>query len=195
MLKNSSSNDKTDLYLSKEAVLSMRIEDTLSDQSSCVYHHSKSSKKLSSCSLSSTSDDHLYIDNNCKCAPLHDRSRIKFYNRPRSQPNRCICTTERYYNCNYCTSNYPISVRRSKDGEETDQHLNRLRPVYGKDETNAGLQSPKIHLRPSPLPVSSHLIALLTLTSPSNKFIPPPNKNLASITQTKDSDTELLLFQ
>lgn len=177
-------NDQSDPFASKKALLSMHIESRAL---------SSSISNSNSYSISST-DDNFYIETNknCKCS-LHDHNRIKFYNRPRSQPNRCICTSERFYNCNYCTSNYPISVRRSKDGEETDYSSKLKQTFENRIESSNDLA--KINLKPSPLPVSSHLIALLSLTAPSNKFIPPPNKNLAALNQTKDRDTELVVCE
>ncbi|CAF0888319.1 unnamed protein product [Brachionus calyciflorus] len=106
----------------------------------------------------------------------------KFYNRPKPQPNKCICGNDKLYNCTYCTSNYPISVRRSKDGEEDNCVLCNCGKNNNDQKNDVNASFSRKHqnfvLKPSPFPVSSHLLELMTLTNPSCKFTPPPNKSL-----------------
>lgn len=85
---------------------------------------------------------------------------------------KCICKNEneKLFNCLECTRNYPVSVRRSRDDEDTKNYLI-------KDVSMSA--SIKLSLKPSPIPTSSTLIDLLALTKPSNTFITPPNINIA----------------
>ncbi len=163
---------------------------------------------------------------------------------------KCICKNsyEKSFQCLACTSHFPITVCRSKDGEETQPYtihtvaqqqkildnsnhkkvklLNDRKEFEAKfsrhsfidnknDNKNAqtrfimsgGGESPSsnesslsslsncsqnsdanlatnsvpphIILKPSPIPVSSTLIDLLTLTNPAYKFRSPPNRNIA----------------
>ncbi|CAF0798011.1 unnamed protein product [Brachionus calyciflorus] len=165
--------------------------------------NSHSFTSSSSSSLASISNENYHreiflSDNQCK---YKCQTKIKFYNRPKPQPNKCICKNEKLYNCFHCTSSFPISVRRSKDGEESNYVINttinesiistKNENIDNKSESSFSSSisestvpaTPKLNLKPSPIPISSHLIALLTLTNPSNKFIPPPNKSLATLKQ------------
>ena len=155
-----------------------------------------------------------------------------------SSKNKCICRNkeEHHFKCLACTRDYPISVRRSKDGEEAqakrrndrkefekkiridnknENYENRsLIPNTTTSDRNASplsesstsaessssssynsnsssstshvnYESKILNLKPSPIPISSALIALLALTKPTNKFRPPPNVNLAHVIQNE----------
>lgn len=181
---------------------------TIDDNSS----NSNSNFSSSSSSLSSISNE-----NEANHQPAEPRIKQKHkINLPKQQQlkskqtNKCICLNEneRLYNCLHCTSNYPICVRRSKDGEETNykselviannslnsnsrtNHFNQYNHNNSNFESSSTMASSssissstgKMNLKQSPIPLSSStLIALLT----SNTFIPPPNINLAHFKQNK----------
>src|SRR5690606_36079460 len=142
-----------------------------------------------------------------------------------STPPKCICRNkEKHFLCTACTRGYPISVRRSRDGEESgdvkmrkdrlefenkfrlnnnhNNNTNGISPASVESSSNAestssscssastsyaNYESTLLNLKPSPIPISSALIALLTLTKPTNKFRPPPNVNLANVMQNESN--------
>jgi hypothetical protein len=173
--------------------------------------------------------------------------------------NKCNCKlNSNIFNCLICTKNYPINVRRSRDGESNNfnqqkkqqqQMLSKHQQAYlsdlqqfnnnnnmtkyqmanninsmitsvhsdtssTADESSSSSSSSSIsnnnnnnnitssyhdyhhirlNLKPSPIPVSSTLISLLSLNSPNNKFIAPPNKSIAifSNSNTKNSSNNI----
>lgn len=111
---------------------------------------------------------------------------------------RCLCNklNQKQFDCLHCTQNYPINVRRSKDGEEdyinylknnqNSKDVKLLITSFNKHQQQKQQQQHQMNeinndiilLKPSPIPVSSSLLSLLALTKPSNTFIPPPNRSM-----------------
>ncbi len=152
-----------------------------------------SSSSVSSSSSSSLSPvPFLYLNNN-----QNNSEQIRNRNITK-KILKCIChPNQKRFDCYECTQNYPVNVRRSKDGEEEKKQ----QEVFNKSDqilsiktktkkTDPDEQKPtSITLKPSPIPVSSSLLSLLALTKPSNTFIPPPNKCISSQSHSSTSKT------
>jgi hypothetical protein len=163
--------------------------------------------------------------------------------------SKCICrNNEKHFGCVECTRHYPVSVRRSKDDEETrvmtteklendrrqfeiklkmssttkttttlseaQQQKQQMQMAPLIDElvessssdatistsesssscstsASENYESIILNLKPSPIPASSSLIALLALTRPTNKFRAPPNVSLAHMNQQELFDNKM----
>ena len=125
---------------------------------------------------------------------------------------KCICKniTEKKFNCNVCTQNYPVNVRRSKDGEEetnvyinnrnminsscnfdkniTYNQTNRMTQNKATYEKNNITNKTNANLYTKP-PISSNLLSILALNKPGNVFIPPPNVSLQSQSNSSSTNT------
>lgn len=165
----------------------------------------KNYKLSSSSSVSSSSSSSSTSISPVPFSYLNTKKQLKKYHHHFNQQNlklnynRCICKLDqKQFDCFQCTQNYPINVRRSKDGEEEHNYFyskndttnldqincsndnNKMKVLFSSMDNEAASDSSEqvVFLKPSPIPVSSSLLSLLALTKPSNTFVPPPNKCL-----------------